>query len=745
MPTELIEPEERLPLPVWAPQAGPELKRFLARKPAIAARLEEEALRVLGACVQPGTQQQTAGLVLGYVQSGKTSSFTAVSALARDNGYKLVIVIGGISHILVNQTINRLKEDLNLGDADAYERWILCERPGSDASGDSGERLQNILRAQISGRQLFPGIPIVAAMKNTANLAKLIALLRETKGADPRAFDGISALIIDDEAHMHTPNVGKAKLSGEDYTPSKIYSLFRELRSLFPSHTLLQYTATPQANLLAELDDELSPDFVKLLKPGSGYTGGQHFFGAGESPAIRTIPEQETKALQDEDEDAPTDSLKQAFASFVIVCANDYIAQPEIKTHSMLVHSDVKIVVHERWYSWLLAMQQNWQSLLHPSAPAEDRLALEEIFQGEHAQLKQTTATMQDFAEIMKWAPGVLASMHIKLVNSSKHEKIEYALAPYWVLCGGNMLGVGYTVEGLCTTHMVRPAGQRQIDTIQQRGRFFGYRQNPDRCRIWITADVSDTFADYVDHEEAIRESLAEYDLGNKSLRGWKRVFFLDPRSKLTRARAIKIELLGAQPEAWTRQQERHLHQSFTSANRALAAKFLATLEFARAPEVSGATGFTQHQHAPCSLRALREFLVDYKFSSEGDAARFTVIRLMLGLDKYTRDFEQCDVYWMAAGLLPDRRERKVGKNGKIDVHQGRGDTGADKAPDDSKYKGDASAHHPSRVSLQVFSYNLKVEPQEIDVPFIALWLPEALHQIAEKIRAEPNYRDLLE
>jgi len=745
MTTELIEPEERLPLPVWAPQAGPELKRFLDRKPAIAARLEEEALRVLGACVQPGTQQQTAGLVLGYVQSGKTSSFTAVCALARDNGYKLVIVIGGVSHILLEQTINRLRQDLSLADSSAYKRWVMCERPGFGVGDDSSRLLQRTLESQLRGTQMHDGIPIVAAMKEKTNLAKLIAVLREAQGANPGAYSEITALIIDDEAHMHTPDVGKAKLSGEDYTPSKIYSLFRELRSLFPSHTLLQYTATPQANLLAAIHDELSPDFVKLLKPGSGYTGGQHFFGERAGTAIRTIPKEEIIILENEGVDAPTPSLKQAFASFVIVCANDHIAQPEIGTHSMLVHSDVKMAVHKLWYSWLRAMQKNWQYLLNPGAPPEDRQGLDDLFKLEYAQLKETASDLAGYAEIMAFAPLVLANMHVKLVNSGVHERIDYSLAAYWVLCGGNMLGVGYTVEGLCTTHMVRPAGQRLMDTIQQRGRFFGYRQNSDLCRIWITADVSNTFAAYVDHEEAMRDHLAQYDLANKSLRGWKRLFFADSDSKLTRARAIKLPLLGAHPEEWTRQQERHLHQTFTSANRALAAKFLATLKFARAPEVSGATGFTQHQHAPCSLRALREFLVDYKFSSDGDEARFEVIRLLLGLDKYTREFEQCDVYWMAAGLLPDRRERKVGKNGKVDVHQGRGDAGADKAQNDSRYKGDASAHHPKRVSLQVFSYNLKVEPQEIDVPFIALWLPEALLQIAAKIRAEPNYRELLE
>ena len=38
------------------------------------------------------------------------------------------------------------------------------------------------------------------------------------------------------------------------------------------------YTATPQAPLLINLADVLSPDFVSVLTPGEGYTGGEYFF-----------------------------------------------------------------------------------------------------------------------------------------------------------------------------------------------------------------------------------------------------------------------------------------------------------------------------------------------------------------------------------------------------------------------------------------------------------------------------------
>ena len=744
MPTELIEPEEQTQLPVWAPLAGRELERFLARKPGIAGRLKEEALRVLGACVQPGKKEQTAGLVLGYVQSGKTSSFTAVSALARDNGYKLVIVIGGVSHILLNQTIKRLREDLSLAEGNAFQRWIMCEKPGADDAADSGALLRRYLRSVIDGTQMHPGIALVAAMKERTNLAKLIAVLREAQEGNPNAFSGITALIIDDEAHMHTPDVGKAKKSGEDYTPSKIYTKFRELRSLFPSHTLLQYTATPQANLVAALQDELSPDFVKLLQPGSGYTGGRYFFSEGAGPAIRIIPEGEVSALQDDMSDEPPASLQQSLASFVIVCANDHLAQQEIATHSMLVHSDVKTDVHRRWHSWLLALTNAWQALLRPGAHPEDREVLAAMFRSEYAELKRTAPGLREFSEIMDTAAKVLANMHVKLVNSKKYEKIDYTTNPYWVLCGGNMLGVGYTVEGICTTHMVRPAGQRQIDTIQQRGRFFGYLQNPDRCRVWVTADVSSTFADYVQHEEALRSSLAEFDKANKPLRTWQRAFFIDPRSRLTRAIAIRLELSVGPLNNWTMQRERNVNTPAVQANRALVAKFLAKLSFAVAPQVSGSTSFTQHKHAQCTLELLREFLVDYKFA-ESDAKRFTVIKMLLGIEKYTRELQQCSVYHMAAGLLPNRRTRTVSEEGRVDIHQGRGDKGADKRPNDSTYKGDAHVHHPSCLSLQVFSYDLEPGPKNSDDPFVALWMPESLLEAAGRIRATPDYHNHLD
>ena len=55
------------------------------------------AVRILSHCPNPNIQQELAetGIVIGKVQSGKTSNFISVLALAFDNGYDIAIVLGG--------------------------------------------------------------------------------------------------------------------------------------------------------------------------------------------------------------------------------------------------------------------------------------------------------------------------------------------------------------------------------------------------------------------------------------------------------------------------------------------------------------------------------------------------------------------------------------------------------------------------------------------------------------------------
>ena len=106
----------------WTPSIGDEtlalmdsLSLSVASAKESRDRILGEAGRILARCVPPSQALGAdIGLVIGYVQSGKTMSFTTVAALAADNAYQAIIVITGVSVPLLNQSIDRLASDLRL-------------------------------------------------------------------------------------------------------------------------------------------------------------------------------------------------------------------------------------------------------------------------------------------------------------------------------------------------------------------------------------------------------------------------------------------------------------------------------------------------------------------------------------------------------------------------------------------------------------------------------------------------------
>src|SRR5262245_26434535 len=93
------------------------LKAYLARegrlKDSEFARVREDAVSIIRDCVRfDGPDATRTGLVVGYVQSGKTLSMTAVSALARDNGCRIVILLAGVTNLLLKQSVDRFRSDL---------------------------------------------------------------------------------------------------------------------------------------------------------------------------------------------------------------------------------------------------------------------------------------------------------------------------------------------------------------------------------------------------------------------------------------------------------------------------------------------------------------------------------------------------------------------------------------------------------------------------------------------------------
>src|SRR6476659_8165634 len=88
------------------------------------------------------------GLVVGYVQSGKTLSFTALMAMARDNGFPLVILLAGTKQNLHQQTAGRLASDLRVEREGGLSPWYLLNNPGR---GAESAKVSDFVRDSLEG------------------------------------------------------------------------------------------------------------------------------------------------------------------------------------------------------------------------------------------------------------------------------------------------------------------------------------------------------------------------------------------------------------------------------------------------------------------------------------------------------------------------------------------------------------------------------------------------------------------
>src|SRR5262245_49196719 len=270
------------------------------------------------------------GLALGYVQSGKTTSITALVASAADRDYDVIVALLGSTNLLLDQNRRRLETALGIGDREDYV-WVVETNPSGDRA------TKRLLDWVTRGRRVL--IPLL----------KHAGRINGAAGCLSHLPDDLSVLIVDDEADQASMNTGGEQ--GE----SKTYAAIKALRGTVPRHLYVQYTATPYAPLLLDADDLLSPQFVEFLNPGPGYIGGREFFVDFSDRVVRNVPSLEEQATKTPPLALPN-SLVSATASFLAGAALLLAHQSEGAPVSMLVHSTARNDVQAR-YSFLLERQ----------------------------------------------------------------------------------------------------------------------------------------------------------------------------------------------------------------------------------------------------------------------------------------------------------------------------------------------------------------------------------------------------
>ena len=239
----------------------------------------------------------------------------------------------------------------------------------------------------------------------------------------------------------------------------------------------------------------------------------------------------------------PPDSLEKALATFLLVLA----AKGGQSQVSMLVHPSHTQELQDKYGQFVTTLLHAWKALL--TTPGFDRQELVDAhFAPAYADLvKHASSPLPSMNELLHEVPFWITATQVKVVNSgtSTDGEIKWATAPAWVLVGGNKLDRGFTVEGLAVTYMPRSVGTGLADSIQQRARFFGYKESyGDLCRAWLAPATADAFEHYVEHEQILRKELEVVSARGIPLKKWTRQMLLDPRFKPCRRAVVDLPYL---------------------------------------------------------------------------------------------------------------------------------------------------------------------------------------------------------
>ncbi len=567
--------------------------------------LLKETREILSHCVNPiDTVGNATNLVMGYVQSGKTLSFTTLTTLAIDNGFRIVIYFAGVKNNLLAQTTNRLKKDLDIEGRNS-RIYRVFENP----TIESGAASAIASRYQMSTK---PAI-LITVLKSSMYIGKLAKIFSSPSLANAVKKQGV--LIIDDEADQASLNTYARKNSKskdwEDEQFSSTYSSILQLKSSLPNHSYIQYTATPQGPLLINLMDLLSPKHHTVLTPGETYTGGKVFFRE-EPDLIITIPDSQVYHHKRNPLDACPDSLIAALQVFFVGTAIAVFIDGREQFLSMMVHADREIDASRKFQGWINNIIRSWgeRLTLEDGDPAKTEL-LEEFKIG-YNEVVRRLENPPSFATIVEHLRDVIMDTNVELVIQG-NQGINWSNAAAHILVGADMLNRGFTVENLAVTYMPRySVGKSTADTIQQRYRFFGYKRNYlDFCRVYLPQNSIEEYVDYVEHEEIMRTWLKD-----NSLERVEQLLILDPSMNATRSNILSKQVVRHKLSGW---RQFNALQNIEE-NRNYIEDFLSKLDFTNYKEY-GTTG-RDHRYVRLSIQEMIDFLRGFKLSNIPDSLR---------------------------------------------------------------------------------------------------------------------------
>lgn len=602
--------------------------------------LWREAKEVTDLLPHPNERKDGRGLVMGYVQSGKTANFTAVIAQAVDVGYDLIIVLTGGSKTLRAQTHARMWGDLENtldGVASLWSFLPYVEEIGTDSAWSA--LCESDIRRAERPDVLKNDRVVIIAKKNATVLKHLNTLVGKARTL---FMSDRSILIIDDEADQASPSAKK------DIRDARtINGRIRDLLETCHPATYVGYTATPYANVFIDRDNEgdLFPrTFIKPIKHGDGYFGAREFFGSNDDALVPTadfVHIVEQSLVNDLSPPSSrsvgtwtpvwNEAIRDAVLWFLMATAVRRLRDHTPHHSSMLVHTGFNVESHRRLCRLL---RDRLKTILQSVSEDELRaLYLEETTAVPAAAFGHETVPFDDVRPMLD---DIAEECSVIMDNSESSERLDYSTSKVQVVIavGGNTLSRGLTLEGLVCSLFVRRS-TKAYDTLMQMGRWFGYRRGyGDLPRLWTTGDLISMFRKVADVEADLRETIEQGVSDGLSPAEMQIEIVKHPGMTITSKMGsatlqVGLETLGtgqpSYPKAF-RDSERALR-----GNVGALRKLLAETGAAAEPTI-GARIIRD-----VGSNAIRRFLEEFAFAAEDDLGRFSP-------DRQLRYLEQTEV-----------------------------------------------------------------------------------------------------
>ncbi|MEH2484540.1 Z1 domain-containing protein [Bradyrhizobium sp. AZCC 2230] len=510
--------------------------------PDAVQKLDENTNHVLERMASPERTDayQAKGLVVGYVQSGKTANFTGVIAKAIDAGYRLIIVLSGLTDLLRNQTQRRIDMDLvgkeqirPTDDIDPdfdyatdphWDRFIsyggrpvdlggtrIVRLTGAGSAGEFRSLQHGIVSLEIEKRVPklplfdpanlpFAGARVLVIKKHPQIIRKLI---RDMARIGRQLFAEVPALVIDDESDQASPNTISPRTTGAKRVTAT-NDRIRDLLKILPRGQYVGYTATPFANVfISTLDaEDLFPkDFILSLPRPNDYIGVSFFHdldktfddeeqnvsNSNERAFVRDVPRPKKET---------DDRLTEAVDAFVLSGALKLYrirngTPIDATHHTMLVHSS-SLQADQSTAAKLL--RSIWRQTGYDGGAGIARLRA--LFENDFLPVSQARGQALPFPPSLDELYGDIAEAIRRIENddgpvyivngSDEADDPDFDLRPVWkVLVGGAKLSRGYTVEGLTISYFRRRSTAQ--DTLLQMGRWYGFRRGyHDLLRLYL-------------------------------------------------------------------------------------------------------------------------------------------------------------------------------------------------------------------------------------------------------------------